>query len=104
MPKTFDISLAQIGNSRGIRLPSALIRKHGLEEGMVLEDRGDEIVLRAKHGSTKLSWEETGRQMAASGEEWSEWDSTLSDGLDQAPWQGSGSAKTGKTTKDGGKK
>ena len=34
----------------------------------------------------KLSWEETAREMAASGEDWSEWDSTVDDGLDEIPW------------------
>lgn len=81
-----ELSLARIGNSRGIRLPSALIRKHGLEDGLVLEDRGHEIVLTPKGGSAKLSWEETAREMAASGEDWSEWETTAADGLDQIPW------------------
>ena len=45
MPNTLELSLAQIGNSRGIRLPSALIRKHGLENGLILEDRGHELVI-----------------------------------------------------------
>lgn len=36
----------------------------------------------------KLSWAETAREMAASGEDWSEWDATLADGLDAIPWDG----------------
>jgi antitoxin MazE len=85
--KPMEISLARIGNSRGIRLPSALIRKHGLEGGLVLEDRGHEIVLTPKSGSIKLSWEETAKEMAASGEDWSDWEGTVADGLDQIPWE-----------------
>lgn len=85
--KTTELSLARIGNSRGIRLPSALIRKHGLADGLVLEDRGHEIVLTPKSGSAKLSWEETAKEMAASGEDWSEWESTVADGLEQIPWK-----------------
>jgi antitoxin component of MazEF toxin-antitoxin module len=86
--KTFELSLAQIGNSRGIRLPADLIRKHGFQHGLVLEDRGHEIALKPKAGPKKLSWEETAREMAAAGEDWSEWDGTLGDGLDQVPWDG----------------
>lgn len=86
--KTFALRLAQIGNSRGIRLPADLIRKHGFEHGLVLEDRGHEIALKPKAGSKKLSWAETAREMAASGEDWSAWDDTLADGLDQIPWDG----------------
>lgn len=85
--KTVELTLARIGNSRGIRLPSALIRKHGLEEGMILEDRGHEIVLTSKGGGAKLSWAETAREMAQSNEDWSDWETASSDGLDQIPWE-----------------
>src|SRR5947208_849863 len=34
-----------------------------------------------------LSWEETAREMAAANEDWSEWDVTLADGLDDIPWE-----------------
>ena len=86
--KTVELTLAQIGNSRGIRLSADLIRKHGFEQGIVLEDRGHEIAIRPKAGPKKLSWEETAREMAAANEDWSEWDCTLADGLDQIPWAG----------------
>jgi antitoxin MazE len=94
-----ELSLARIGNSRGIRLPSALIRKHGLEDGLVLEDRGHEIVLTPKSGSNKLSWEETAREMAASGEDWSDWETTAADGLEQIPWESNPTAKPKKKAK-----
>lgn len=81
--KSIPLTLAQIGNSRGIRLPAGLIRKHGLEQGLVLEDRGHEIVLTPKGGTKKLSWAETYQEMAAAGEDWSEWEGMLADGLDQ---------------------
>jgi antitoxin component of MazEF toxin-antitoxin module len=86
--KTLEISLAQIGNSRGIRLSADLIRKHGFEHGLVLEDRGHEIALKPKAGPKKLSWEETAKEMAVANEDWSEWDGTLADGLEQIPWDG----------------
>lgn len=86
--KTLALNLAQIGNSRGIRLPAGLIRKHGFEHGLVLEDRGHEIALRPKAGPAKLSWAETAREMAAAGEDWSAWEATVADGLEQIPWEG----------------
>jgi antitoxin component of MazEF toxin-antitoxin module len=85
--KTIELTLARIGNSRGIRLPADLIRKHGLEPGMVLEDRGHELVLRPKGGPRKLSWEETAREMVAAAEDWSDWDTVSADGLDAIPWE-----------------
>jgi len=34
----------------------------------------------------KLSWEETAEQMAAGGEDWSCWETTANDGLEDLPW------------------
>jgi antitoxin MazE len=79
--KTLETKLTRIGNSRGIRLPAALIRKHQLDHGVVLEEREGEIVLKPKKASKKLSWEETARQMSASNEDWSGWEA-LPDGWD----------------------
>jgi antitoxin MazE len=84
--KATTITLAQIGNSRGIRLPSALIRRYGFEHGMILEDRGHEIALVAPSGQRKLSWEATAREMASANEDWSEWDTAGADGLEEIPW------------------
>jgi len=84
-----QLTLAQIGNSRGIRLPSALIRKHGLENGLILEDRGHELVITPKGGPKKLSWEETYKEIAALGEDGSDWDAVVADGLDHLPWESS---------------
>ncbi|MEX1045248.1 MAG: AbrB/MazE/SpoVT family DNA-binding domain-containing protein [Chthoniobacterales bacterium] len=79
--QTLELKLARIGNSRGIRLPADLIRRHGLDDGVVLEDRGDSLVLRPKAKPQKLSWVETAREMAASGQDWTGWDCALADGL-----------------------
>jgi antitoxin component of MazEF toxin-antitoxin module len=86
--KRLELPLARIGNSRGIRLPADLIRKHGLEGGLLLEERRDALVLRPKPGSRrKSSWEETAREMAAADEDWSVWDGALADGLENCPWE-----------------
>ena len=87
--KPIELSLAQIGNSRGIRLPAEIIRRHGFERGMLIEDRGHEIAIIPKGGSKKLSWDETYKEMAGAKEDWSAWESTLADGLDEIPWEGS---------------
>ncbi len=96
-----ELTLARIGNSRGIRLPSALIRKHGLENGLVLEDRGHELVITAKGGAKKLSWEQTYQEMAAEGDDGQDWHCTVADGLDEIPWDRPipGKAKIGKHAK-----
>lgn len=81
-----ELALAQIGNSRGVRLSATLIRKHGLDQGILLEDRGHEIVLKRRGGPRKLSLEETYRQMAASEEDWSDWEQAGTEDLEDAPW------------------
>ena len=83
--KTAVLKVCRIGNSRGIRLPAALLRKYHITDTIVAEEKPDEIVLRRRHASRpKLSWEETAKAMAAAQEDWSEWDSTSADGLDDA--------------------
>jgi antitoxin MazE len=86
LPQSNELRLAQIGNSRGVRLPKALIRKHGLENGLVLEDRGHELVITPRGGPKKLSWEATYQEMAVAGEACSDWDCSVADGLDTIPW------------------
>ena len=98
MTNSIELNLARIGNSRGIRIPADLIRKHRLEPGMVLEDRGHELVLRPKGGSHKLSWEQTAREMASAIEDWSDWDTASADGLDVIPWDHPASGVTIKRT------
>ena len=81
------LKIAQIGNSRGVRLPAASLRRYGVGRTVLMEERSDGILLRPTGlGVTKLSWEETAREMAASGEDWTAWDATVADGLEAAPW------------------
>jgi len=85
---TRELKVTRIGNSRGVRLPAQTIRRYGIGASVVLEERSDGILLRPPGpAATKLSWEETARAMAASGEDWSAWNSTLADGLAEIPWK-----------------
>ncbi len=80
--KTAVLKVSRIGNSRGIRLPAASLRKYHITDTIIAEEKADEIVLRPARGSRpKLSWEETANAMAAGKEDWSEWESTSADGL-----------------------
>ena len=75
------VKLIAIGNSKGIRLPKALIQKYGWSDSLVLEETGDGIFL---HGpkKDKLSWRDTYRAMTAADEDWRDLDATVPDGLD----------------------
>jgi antitoxin MazE len=80
--KSVVLKVARIGNSRGIRLPAAMLRKYHITDTVIVEEKTDEIVLRAGDASQpKLSWEETAKEIARTTEEWSEWEVTTGDGL-----------------------
>jgi len=79
--RTKDIKLIPIGNSRGIRIPKALIQKYGFTQSVVLEETNKGILLRNKEDN-KLSWTDTYKAMAKEDEDWDDLDSTLLDGLE----------------------
>lgn len=77
------LKVSRIGNSRGIRLPAAMLRKYHIGDSVIAEEKADEIVIRPRRATAqKLSWAATAEAMAAAGEEWSEWDATIADGLE----------------------
>lgn len=81
------LKVAQIGNSRGVRLPAALLRRYRIGDSIVMEERSDGILLRPVGPAVeKLSWEDTARAMVESGEDWSSWDAAAHDGLESVPW------------------
>lgn len=83
-----ELKVARIGNSRGVRLPAATLERYRIGERVVMEERGDGILLRPVGGAPpKLSWADTAREMAAVAEDWSGWDAAAADGLDQVPWE-----------------
>ena len=77
-----DIKIVPIGNSLGVRLPKALLQKYGFTSSLVLEETEQGLLLRKKHDD-KLSWVDTYKAMAEEGEDWSDYDSTLLDGLEE---------------------
>jgi len=82
------LKVARIGNSRGVRLPAASLRRYRIGEAVLMEERSEGILLRPTGPAVeKLSWEETAREMAASREDWSAWDTAAADGLDDLPWR-----------------
>lgn len=76
-----EIRLAKIGNSQGIRLSKQLLRRFGIEDSLEMETTQDAIVLRPI-GKKHLSWAATYAEMAVAEEDWSEWDATADDGLE----------------------
>ena len=69
---TIEARLVKIGNSRGIRLPKAMINRYGFGDKVLLEERPDGILIHTDMEG-KLSWEETYKAMAQSDEDWLGW-------------------------------
>lgn len=81
------LKVARIGNSRGVRLPAASLRRYRIGDAVLMEERSDGILLRPPGPVVeKLSWEDTARAMAEGGEDWSSWDAAAHDGLESIPW------------------
>jgi antitoxin MazE len=80
--------LVRIGNSRGLRLPRALLELYGIEEGdeLELEERREGILVKpAAKTEGKLSWEAAYLEMAdeaAERAEWMDWDALAGEGFD----------------------
>jgi hypothetical protein len=59
-----------------------MLRKYHIKDTLIAEERPDEIALRPQRAvRQKLSWADTAKAMVASREDWSQWDATISDGL-----------------------
>ena len=82
-PKTVELKIVPIGNSRGVRLPKEIIERYAIEETIVLEVREEALVFRNKRDK-RLSWEDTFKAMAREREDWSDFEGTVADGLDPA--------------------
>ena len=82
-PKTVELKIVAIGNSRGVRLPREIIERYAIEDSIVLEVREETLVFRNKHDK-RLSWEDTFKAMAREREDWSDLEGTIADGLNPA--------------------
>ena len=85
--KPVELKVARIGNSRGVRIPATTLERYRIGDSVVMEERTEGILLRPRGSAgPKLSWEDTARAMSAEPEDWSDWDTTLADGLDEVSW------------------
>lgn len=86
--KTKELKLTRIGNSRGIRIPADTLKRYHMGASVLMDEQVEGILLRPGPVKTaRLSWEDTAREMAASEEDWTEWDTVTADGLETIPWE-----------------
>ena len=82
-PAKVELKVVQIGNSRGVRLPKAVLERYQIKDALVLEAREEGLLLRGTKDK-RMTWEETFRDMAREKEDWSDLDATLADGIEPA--------------------
>lgn len=75
-----ELKVVPIGNSRGVRLPKAVLDKYAIRDAVIVEEREEGLLLRSKQDN-RLSWENTYKEMAREREDWSDLDATVNDGL-----------------------
>ena len=71
-----DAKIVPIGNSKGVRIPKALLQKYGLKNSILIEETDNGLLLRNKEES-KSSWDDTYKAMADEKEQWDDFDTTL---------------------------
>ncbi|MGH7427511.1 MAG: AbrB/MazE/SpoVT family DNA-binding domain-containing protein [Candidatus Methylomirabilaceae bacterium] len=81
IPAKVELKIVQIGNSRGVRLPKAVLERYEIKDTLVLEAREEGLLLRGKKDK-RMTWEETFRDMAREKEDWSDLDATVADGIE----------------------
>ncbi|MBI5603135.1 MAG: AbrB/MazE/SpoVT family DNA-binding domain-containing protein [Deltaproteobacteria bacterium] len=84
--RTRDVKLVPIGNSKGVRIPKALLQKYGLKNSLLIEETDRGLLLRNKE-ENRLSWEDTYKAMADEKERWDDFDTTLLDGLEDEDFE-----------------
>jgi len=80
-PAQVELKVVRIGNSRGVRLPKAVLERYEIKDALVLEAREEGLLLRGKKDK-RLTWEETYREAAREKEDWSDLDATVADGIE----------------------
>jgi len=82
-PARIELKVVPIGNSRGVRLPKAVLERYEIKDALVLEAREEGLLLRGKKDK-RMTWEETFKDMAREQEDWSDLEATLADGIEPA--------------------
>jgi antitoxin MazE len=77
--------IVQIGNSRGVRLPKALLEQANLVDEVEIEAQPDQIIIRSAY-SPREGWEDAFKLMAARGDD-ALVEEPGSTAFDEAEWQ-----------------
>lgn len=63
------LSVVRIGNSKGIRIPKAILQQCRIEDELELQVEEDRIVLKLPKGRPREGWDTAFRRMAEAGDD-----------------------------------
>ena len=63
------ISVIRIGNSKGIRIPRAVLKECHITEALDLKVEGRRLILTPAGGGVRRGWREAAERMAAAGDD-----------------------------------
>ena len=63
------LSIVQIGNSKGIRIPKAILDQCNIRDQIELEVEGDRIILEPVRDTPRKAWDEAFREMAVNNDD-----------------------------------
>lgn len=75
--------LVSIGNSKGVRIPAALLRQYGLSDTVELLPGKDVIVIRPVKAKPREGWDQAFSAMHAAGDD----KLLIDDGVDPEDWE-----------------
>jgi antitoxin MazE len=69
MKKQLHLQIRQIGNSRGVVIPKAILEQVGFDDQAALVIEGDKLVLSKPKKNPREGWAEDSKAIAAAGED-----------------------------------
>ena len=78
-------TLVRIGNSRGVRIPKAVLEQTGLRDEVEMEVRGSQLIIRSPH-RPRAGWDEAFAAMALRGDD-ALLDQTRPTKWDESEWE-----------------
>jgi antitoxin MazE len=64
-----QLSIIQIGNSKGIRIPKAILDKCQIENEVDMEVHDGRIIIERRRGNPRQGWDEAFERMAENGDD-----------------------------------
>lgn len=63
------VSVVSIGNSKGIRIPKAILEQLNIKDKLELEVKDKQLILKPIHTKPRIGWEEALKKMAENNED-----------------------------------